>query len=183
MEIIENRLEGPILVRPTVHRDPRGFFAETYRQSVLAEIGITDEFVQDNHSRSGRGIVRGMHFQEGMAKLIRCSRGEILDVLVDIRRGSPSYGEWESFELNDDNLHALYCPIGFAHGFCVTSESADVLYSCSSYYEPGLEGGFAYDDPDLGIEWPEIELTPSERDANAPKLAEVEAELPFTYAA
>ena len=104
--------------------------------------------MQDNHSRSSRGIVRGMHFQPGMAKLIRCARGEIVDVLVDIRKGSPTFGEWEAFTLDDENLHCLYCPDGFAHGFCVTSEVADVIYKCSAYYDPSAERGIAYSDPD-----------------------------------
>jgi dTDP-4-dehydrorhamnose 3,5-epimerase len=179
---LPTRIEGPILIEPVVHRDPRGFFHETYRASTYAELGIADEFVQDNHSRSGRGIVRGMHFQLDMAKLVRCSAGAILDVVVDLRRGSPTFGEWEAFTLDDENLHQLYCPIGFAHGFCVLSESADVLYKCSSYYDPSLERGVAYDDPEIGIEWPaDIELLPSERDAAAPRLSEIEAELPFVY--
>jgi dTDP-4-dehydrorhamnose 3,5-epimerase len=183
MEKLKTRLEGPVLVRPEFHGDQRGFFVESYRRDSFAELGVREDFVQDNHSRSGRGVVRGMHFQEGMAKLVRCSRGTIVDVLVDIRRGSPSFGEWEAFELTDENLHTLYCPIGFAHGFCVTSEDADVTYRCSSYYDPGLEGGFAFDDPDVGIEWPEVELIPSERDAKAPLLREIEPELPFRYSA
>jgi dTDP-4-dehydrorhamnose 3,5-epimerase len=183
MQKLETRLEGPILVRPTVHRDHRGFFHESYRRSAYSELGIADDFVQDNHSRSSRGVVRGMHFQvgAGMAKLVRCSKGAIVDVVVDLRRGSPTFGEWEAFELDDDNLHNLYCPIGFAHGICTTSESADVLYKCSSYYDEGSERGIAYDDPDVGIEWPDIPLVPSARDANAPRLRDVEAELPFVY--
>ena len=181
MEVLPTQLEGPILLQPKVFRDPRGFFLETYRQTVLTELGIDDEFVQDNHSRSARGIVRGMHFQPGMAKLIRCPRGEIVDVLVDIRKGSPRFGEWEAFTLNDDNLRQLYCPDGFAHGFCVTSEIADVVYKCSTYYDPSAESGISYKDPAIGIEWPEIDLVPSDRDAGAPPLSEVEDGLPFSY--
>ena len=184
MERLDTRLDGPILVRPVVHGDARGFFHETYRRNVYAELGIGEEFVQDNHSRSRRGIVRGMHFQvgRGMAKLVRCAYGAIVDVVVDLRRGSPTFGEWEAFELSDENLHQLYCPIGFAHGFCVTSESADVMYKCDSYYDESIERGIRYDDPDVGIEWPEgIELISSERDAGAPRLAEIEDELPFVY--
>ena len=181
MERLETRLEGPVLVRPVVHGDQRGFFQETYRRSVYTELGIPDEFVQDNHSRSKRGIVRGMHFQPGMVKLVRCVRGGIFDVLVDIRRGSPTYAEWEAFELNDDNFHQLYVPDGFAHGFCVTSEVSDVIYKCSAYYDPSVERGIRYDDPDVGIEWPDVELVPSERDAGAPLLREIAAELPFSY--
>lgn len=184
-ERLDIRLQGPILAGPTVYRDERGFFSETYRRGVYSELGIPDEFVQHNHSRSGRGVVRGMHFQvgEGMAKLVRCARGAILDVVVDLRRGSPTFGEWEAFELSDTNLHSLYCPNGFAHGFCALSEPADVLYLCSSYYSDDNERGIAYNDPDVGIQWPDIELAPSERDANAPSLRDVEAELPFVYEA
>jgi len=173
VESIRTRLEGPLLLKPQVHGDARGFFVETYRRSAYAEAGIDIEFVQDNHSRSRRGIVRGMHFQPGQAKLVRCARGAILDVLVDIRPGSPTFGEWEAYELSDTDGAQLYCPDGFAHGFCVTSEDADVVYKVSTYYDPGTESGFRYDDPDVGIEWPEIELTPSKRDAEAPTLADL----------
>lgn len=125
-----------------------------------------------------------MHFQvgDGMAKLVRCASGSILDVVVDLRRGSPTFGEWEGFQLDDENLHQLYVPIGFAHGFCVTGDSADVMYKCSGYYDESIERGIAYNDPEVGVEWPQgIELIPSERDATAPRLSEVEAELPFNY--
>ena len=183
MERLKTRIEGPILLRPTVHGDARGFLQETFRRETFAQLGIGEEFVQDNHSRSRRGVVRGMHFQvgAGMAKLVRCARGSIVDVLVDLRRGSPTFGEWEAFELDDENLHQVYCPIGFAHGFCVTSDEADVLYKCSAYYDESTERGIAYDDPDVGIEWPDVELNPSERDANAPRLREIQDELPFRY--
>ena len=182
MERLDTRLEGPVLVRPQVHGDQRGFFVESYRRNVYADLGVSEEFVQDNHSRSKSGVVRGMHYQPGMAKLVRCARGAIFDVLVDLRRGSPTFGEWEGFELSDENLHQLYVPDGFGHGFCVVSDEADVVYRCSSYYDPQAEAGFAYDDPAVGIEWPsEIELVPSERDANAPRLADVKDSLPFAY--
>ena len=182
MELLATRLAGPVLLQPAVHGDARGFFVETYRRSVLAELGIDDEFVQDNHSRSRRGVVRGMHFQVGMAKLIRCARGSIWDVLVDVRRGSPTFGQWEGFELSDENHHQFYCPDGFAHGFCVLSEVADVVYMTSAYYDPSLEGGFAYNDPAVGIEWPEdCELIVSPRDASAPSLAAISDSLPFEY--
>lgn len=182
MERLETRLEGLVLAAPRVHRDGRGFLLESYRRSGWGELGVDGELVQDNHSRSVRGVVRGMHFQigEGQAKLVRCARGAIFDVAVDIRRGSPTYGEWEAFELDDERHHELYVPVGFAHGFCVVSEVADVLYKCSSYYDPELERGIAYDDPDIGIEWPpDLPLTPSDRDATAPRLREIEHELPF----
>jgi dTDP-4-dehydrorhamnose 3,5-epimerase len=183
MQRLPTRLEGPLLLEPRVLADERGFFCETYRRSVLAELGVAEEMVQDNHSRSGRGVIRGMHFQvgEGVSKLVRCSRGAIVDVMVDIRRGSPTYGEWEAFELTDENMRIAYCPIGFAHGFCVLSEVADVMYKQSRYYAGEVERGIAYDDPDLGIEWPLADLVPSERDANAPRLRDVQDELPFVY--
>ena len=184
MERLETRLDGPILIRPTIHRDRRGFFHEAYRRNVYSELGIPEEYVQDNHSRSRQGIVRGMHFQvgRGMAKLVRCGHGAIVDVVVDLRRGSSTFAEWEAFELNDENLHQLYIPIGFAHGFCVTSDVADVMYKCDSYYDGSIERGIRYDDPDVGIRWPEdVELVPSERDANAPLLRQVQDELPFVW--
>jgi dTDP-4-dehydrorhamnose 3,5-epimerase len=181
---LATKLEGPILIEPVIHGDARGFFHETYRRSVYSDLGIPEEFVQDNHSRSGRGIVRGMHFQVGdgmMAKLVRCARGAIVDVLVDIRRGSPTFGQWEAYELDDENLLQLYCPIGFAHGFCVTSEVADVMYKISGYYDDSTERGIAFDDPEVGIRWPDVELSPSARDASAPRLSEIADELPFVY--
>jgi dTDP-4-dehydrorhamnose 3,5-epimerase len=174
MRRLETRLEGPLLLEPTVHGDARGFFQETYRRRVLAELGVHDEWVQDNHSRSRRGVLRGMHFQPGMAKLVRCARGGIFDVLVDIRRGSPSFGSWEGFELDDETHLQLYIPNGFAHGFCVLSDVADVLYKCSTYYDPEQESGFRFDDPEVGIHWPDgLELETSERDRGAPLLSEL----------
>jgi dTDP-4-dehydrorhamnose 3,5-epimerase len=176
MRRLETRLEGPILLEPAVHGDERGFFLETARAGALAELGITDEFVQDNQSRSSRGVLRGMHLQPGMAKLVRCARGRIFDVVVDVRPASPQFGRWEGFELDDESHHQLYCPDGFAHGFCVLSEVADVVYRCSAYYDPGRERGFRFDDPAVGIDWPEIELVTSQRDENAPLLAELRDE-------
>jgi dTDP-4-dehydrorhamnose 3,5-epimerase len=180
--VIESRLGGPLLLEPRAFADERGFFMETYRRSDFAEAGIPEEFVQDNHSRSARGVVRGMHFQlgRGVSKLVRCARGEIVDVLVDIRRASPTFGEWEAFTLSDDNKHVLYAPIGFAHGFCVTSEIADVAYKQDAYYSD-LETEFAWNDPDVGIDWPLPldELRVSERDSRARRLAEIADALPF----
>src|SRR4051794_40994234 len=185
MERLETRLDGPILLKPKVFGDERGFFAETYRRTVYAELGIPEEMVQDNHSRSTARIVRGMHFQigAGAAKLVRCGRGAIYDVVIDLRKGSPTFGQWEGFELSDENFHIAYCPIGFAHGFCVLSDVADVMYKQSSYYDDELERGISYRDPEIGIEWPIPvgELIPSERDAGAPTLSEIAAELPFSY--
>ncbi len=180
---LPTRLSGPILIEPTVHGDERGFFVETYRHNVLEDLGVDGDFVQDNHSRSRGGVVRGMHYQVGLAKLVRCARGRIFDVLVDVRRDSPTFADWEGFELSDSNHHQLYCPDGFAHGFCVLSEIADVVYKTSSYYDPDLEGGFAYDDEDVAIAWPsEAELVASERDSSAPRLAQIKDSLPFVYA-
>jgi dTDP-4-dehydrorhamnose 3,5-epimerase len=185
MRRIDTRLEGPILIEPRVIGDERGFFSETYRRAVFAELGIREEMVQDNHSRSRHGIVRGMHFQigEGAAKLVRCARGAIVDVMVDIRRGSPTFGEWEAFHLDDDNMRMVYCPVGFAHGFCVLSDVADVMYKQSNYYADETERGIAYNDPDVAIDWPlpANELIPSARDASAPLLRDIEADLPFVY--
>jgi dTDP-4-dehydrorhamnose 3,5-epimerase len=178
MQRLPTSLEGPVLVEPVIHGDERGFFQETYRRGRFAELGIADEFVQDNHSRSRRGIVRGMHFQPGMAKLVRCARGAILDVVVDVRPGSQQFARWEAAELTEGNGHQLYVPDGFAHGFCVLSEVADVVYKCSDYYDPDAEGGFAYDDPEVGIAWPPgLELTASARDREAPTLAEIRERL------
>jgi dTDP-4-dehydrorhamnose 3,5-epimerase len=189
MEILPARIQGPILIAPSVFGDERGFFVETYRQQWHAAAGIPadEQFIQDNHSRSSRGVVRGMHFHvgDGVAKLVRCARGKILDVIVDLRRGSPTYGEWEGFELDDDSMRVLYVPVGFAHGFCVLSDVADVNYKQSAYYEPEIERGIAWDDPDVAIDWPlpKSELIVSARDSAAPLLRELAPELPFEYSA
>ncbi len=176
-----------MILEPAVFPDERGFFCETYRREWHAEAGIPAgvQLIQDNHSRSSRGVVRGMHFHigPGVAKLVRCARGRILDVAVDLRRGSPTYGQWEGAELDDERMRVLYVPVGFAHGFCVLSDVADVLYKQSAYYDPAVERGIAWDDPDVGIEWPlpAAELIVSARDAAAPKLAEIADTLPFRY--
>jgi dTDP-4-dehydrorhamnose 3,5-epimerase len=182
MRLIDTRLEGLVLLEPVVHGDARGFFVESYRANVWARHGVTDTFVQDNHSRSARGVLRGMHVSigAGQAKLVRCARGRILDVAVDLRRASPTYGEWESVELDDEHARQLYIPVGFAHGFCVLSELADVTYKCSTYYDGAIERGFRYDDPEVGIEWPaDVDLLVSDRDRQAPTLAQIADELPF----
>jgi dTDP-4-dehydrorhamnose 3,5-epimerase len=177
IERLDTQLDGVVLLQAQVIGDERGFFVETYRRSDLAEHGIAEEWVQDNHSRSRRGVVRGMHFQmgAGASKLIRCGRGQIVDVVVDVRPASRTFGRWEAFDLSDENGQMVYCPIGFAHGFCVVSDSADVFYKQSDYYAPGLDAGFRYDDPAVGIEWPlpPEQLIPSQRDATAPTLAEI----------
>ena len=182
MRALPTRLRGPILFEPVVRGDERGFFLETYRESALGAVGAESVFVQDNHSRSRQGVVRGMHFQPGQVKLVRCARGAILDVVVDIRPASPQFGQWEAFRLDDERHHQLLCPDGFAHGFCVVSEVADVVYKVSSYYDPSTEGGFRYDDPEVGIAWPEeIDLLPSQRDSEAPLLSQIKADLVVPY--
>jgi dTDP-4-dehydrorhamnose 3,5-epimerase len=187
MRALSVRLPGLVVIQPSVHPDERGFFAETYRHNWHGDLGIPSQrqFVQDNHSRSGRGVVRGMHFQvgAGVAKLVRCARGRIIDVGVDLRRGSPTYGQWEAVELDDESMRELYLPVGFAHGFCVLSDIADVVYKQTAYYDAELERGILWDDPEIGIEWPlpRDELTVSERDARAPRLSEIADELPFRW--
>jgi dTDP-4-dehydrorhamnose 3,5-epimerase len=180
-EVLPTKLAGVVLLEPAVHGDERGFFVETFSKEAWAELGVDAEFVQHNHSRSGRGTLRGLHFQTepGQAKLLRCARGRILDVAVDLRRGSPTYGEWEAHVLDDDRHRQLFVPVGFAHGFVVLSEVADVAYLVSSYYDPATEAGIAWDDPDVGVDWQVTEPLLSDRDRNAPRLAEIAASLPF----
>jgi dTDP-4-dehydrorhamnose 3,5-epimerase len=176
-----SRLEGLILLTPAKHGDERGFFMETYRADAWAAQGVPTDFVQDNHSRSRRGTLRGMHFQTspGQGKLVRVSRGRVLDVVVDIRRNSPTFGQWDAIELDDELGHQLWIPVGFAHGFCVLSDEADFVYKCTSYYDPATEAGFSFADPEVGIEWPDGELIYSERDRDAPRLSEIADSLPF----
>lgn len=187
MHVLGTRLPGLLAIEPSAFADERGFFCETYRGEWHGELGIAEHerFVQDNHSRSSRGVLRGMHFQlgAGVAKLVRCARGRILDVAVDLRRGSPTYGQWDGVELDDESMRELYVPVGFAHGFCVLSDVADVIYKQTAYYDPQLERGIAWNDPVVGIAWPlaRDELIVSERDAAAPLLSELEPELPFVY--
>jgi len=189
VRVLPTRLPGLVAFEPVVHGDERGFFCETYRGEWNETLGIAsgEGFVQDNHSRSSRGVLRGMHFQlgEGLGKLVRCARGRIVDMAVDLRRGSPTYGEWEAVELEDESMRALYVPVGFAHGFCVLSEVADVIYKQTAYYDPQLERGIVWNDPDIDIDWPlpESELIISARDAAAPLLRELADALPFVYRA
>jgi dTDP-4-dehydrorhamnose 3,5-epimerase len=186
-EILPIKLDGPKLLAPKVFGDERGFFVETYRRSDLMALGIQEEMVQDNHSRSSRGVIRGLHFTvaRGAGKLVRCARGEIHDVLVDLRRGSPTYGQWEGYDLTDENLRILYCPPGFAHGFCVVSAIADVVYKLDAYYDPATEREIAYDDVSVGVRWPiaEAERIVSQRDRDSPTLADIADTLPFMWTA
>jgi dTDP-4-dehydrorhamnose 3,5-epimerase len=181
MERLETRLDGLVLLAPQVHGDERGFFVETYRDEVWSEYGIPRDFAQDNHSRSRRGTLRGIHFQThpGQGKLVRCACGRVFDVVVDLRRGSRTFGEWEAVELDDERHLQLWIPVGFGHGFCVLSDVADFVYKCTAPYDPATEAGFRYDDPDVGVEWPDVEPLLSERDRVAPRLSAIEDELPF----
>jgi dTDP-4-dehydrorhamnose 3,5-epimerase len=178
---LPTKLDGVVLLEPQVHGDERGFMVETYAAGAWAELGVEAEFVQHNHSRSSRGTLRGLHFQTapGQAKLVRCARGEILDVAVDLRRGSPTFGQWEGHVLDDSRHRQLFVPVGFGHGFAVLSETADVSYLLSTLYDPATESGIAWDDPEVGVEWGVEEPLLSERDKSAPRLAEVAEALPF----
>ena len=186
MKSLPTNIPGLLVLEPTMHGDSRGWFQETYRQNVLADLGVADNFVQDNHSRSAKGVLRGLHFQVGdhpQAKLIRCARGAIVDVAVDLRRGSPTYGNWEAWQLDDERGLQMYIPVGFAHGFVVLSDVADVVYRCSDYYDPAGDSGIRFDDPDVGVEWPGAPHSVSDRDAAAPLLADIADQLPFTWGA
>jgi len=180
-EHLPTKLAGVVLLGPQVHGDERGFMVETYRRDAWAEAGVEVEFVQHNHSRSAKDTLRGLHFQTepGQAKLVRCPRGRIFDVAVDLRRGSPTYRQWEGHVLDDETHRQLFVPAGFGHGFAVLSDVADVTYLLSSIYDPATESGIAWDDPDVGVEWPVGDPLLSERDRAAPRLAEVSGSLPF----
>lgn len=183
MKILKTTLPGVKILTPDRYGDHRGFFAETYSRRVFAELGLVDEFVQDNHSFSvTAGTVRGLHFQappKSQVKLVRCGRGAIFDVAVDIRRGSPTYGQWVGEVLSEGNGKQLFIPEGFAHGFVTLEPNSEIVYKCSDYYAPETEGSLRWDDPDIGIEWPLTgEPVLSEKDGVAPFLADFES--PFT---
>jgi dTDP-4-dehydrorhamnose 3,5-epimerase len=179
--VLPTKLDGVVLLEPTVHGDVRGFMVETFSAGAWAEAGVGVEFVQHNHSRSSRGTLRGIHFQTepGQAKLVRCARGAILDVAVDLRRDSPTYGQWESHVLDDERHRQLFVPVGFGHGFAVLSDVADVTYLVSSLYDPLTESGIVWNDPDVGVDWQVSDPLLSERDKSAPRLSEVAETLPF----
>jgi dTDP-4-dehydrorhamnose 3,5-epimerase len=174
MKIIETELPGVLVLEPRVFSDDRGFFLETFHVTRYAAAGIPTEFPQDNLSRSVRGTLRGLHFQEphGQGKLVQVIRGAVFDVAVDIRRGSPTFGRWIGVELSDAAPRQMWIPPGFAHGFCVTSESADFHYKCTTLYAPEAERSIRWDDPQIGIVWPVREPILSKKDAAAPTLAE-----------
>ena len=177
-------LEGVYIITPRRFGDHRGFFSESYNERVFADAGIDIRFVQDNHSLSGTtGTVRGLHFQSpphAQAKLVRCGRGRIFDVAVDIRRGSPGYGRWVAAELSFENARQMLIPAGFAHGFVTLTPQVEIVYKCSDHYASDCDAGIAWDDPNLGIGWP-LSSTPvlSEKDARAPRLHEIDS--PFSY--
>ena len=166
MVIETTPLAGLLVLRPKVFGDERGFFMETYSRKVFHAAGITEEFMQDNHSRSVRGTLRGLHFQShpGQAKLVRAARGRVWDVAVDIRPASATFGKWHAVELSDEEKNMLFIPVGFAHGFCVLSDEADFIYKVSSLYDPATECGIAWDDPDLAVAWPVPDPLLSARD-------------------
>jgi dTDP-4-dehydrorhamnose 3,5-epimerase len=178
---LDTTLEGLVLIEPEVHGDERGFLVETFRDELWSELGLEMKTVQENHSRSGKNILRGLHFQThpGQAKLVRCLRGRIWDVAVDLRRDSETYGQWEGHELDDETHRQLLVPVGFAHGFCVLSDVADVAYKLSSLYDPETEAGIAWDDPGVGVDWPISVPILSERDKAAPRLSEIADRLPW----
>jgi dTDP-4-dehydrorhamnose 3,5-epimerase len=180
------RLEIPeiILIKPRVFADERGFFLETYKHTAFAQAGVPDTFVQVNHSQSAAGVLRGLHYQkhpQAQGKLVGVVRGEIFDVAVDIRVGSPTYGRWVGETLSSENHHLLYIPPGFAHGFCVLSEAADVIYQVTTEYAPDFDRGLLWNDPEIGIAWPIENPALSPKDAAQPRLRE--ADNNFVYQA
>lgn len=172
--MIATGLPGVLLLEPKVFGDQRGFFMETYQAARYSDSGMPDGFVQDNHSRSRRGVLRGLHYQliQPQGKLVWVTRGAVFDVAVDIRRGSPQFGRWFGCVLDDVNHRQLYIPPGFAHGFCVLSDEADFFYKCTDYYHPASERGIAWDDPAIGIAWPLREVALSNKDQVNLRLAE-----------
>jgi len=178
MKVLPTKLAEVYIIEPQAFYDNRGFFLETYHQRRYAETEINCNFIQDNLSRSLRGTLRGLHYQleYAQAKLIQVIKGVVFDVVVDIRRGSPSFGQWVGVNLSEENKRQLFVPEGFAHGFCVLSEAADVVYKCSDFYVPEDEGGILWSDPDLAIDWPISEPLISAKDSRLPRLADVPPE-------
>jgi dTDP-4-dehydrorhamnose 3,5-epimerase len=183
IEVRTTPLPGVLVVTPKVHRDQRGFFLETFHKDKYRLSGIDLTFIQDNHSHSHKGVLRGMHYQlnHPQAKLITIVRGEIFDVAVDIRRRSPTFGKWTGVYLTEDNKQQLFIPEGFAHGFLVLSESADVIYKCSELYVPEDEHGLIWSDPQIGIQWPRSEPKVSEKDSSFHRLSEIPESLLPVY--
>ena len=167
-EFIKNEIEGLVVIKPTVFGDDRGFFMETFHKDEFAAAGITREFVQDNHSKSSKGVLRGLHFQteNTQGKLVRVIKGEVFDVAVDCRPGSKTFGQWYGVTLSEENKVQFYVPEGFAHGFLVLSDEAEFVYKCTDIYNPKAEGGIPYNDETIGVQWPEVdcEIKLSEKD-------------------
>ena len=180
MNVKKTSLEGVLIVEPKVFGDERGFFTETFNTRALAGSGIPEVFVQDNHSRSARGVLRGLHYQlqSPQGKLVHVARGKIFDVAVDIRGGSPHFGKWFGIELNDQNLFSLWIPPGFAHGFCVLSDVADVMYKCTTLYDAADDRGVKWDDPSIGIDWPVENPIVSSKDCQLTGLSHDRSDLP-----
>jgi len=180
MKVRETTLPGVLVIEPRVFGDERGFFLETFNTRALAGSGIPERFVQDNHSRSTLGVVRGLHYQlsDPQGKLVHVARGTIFDVAVDIRVGSPNFGRWYGVELSDENLLSLWIPPGFAHGFCATSDVADVIYKCTSLYDAADDRGVSWNDAGIGIDWPVGEPVVSAKDAGYAGLSDDRTDLP-----
>ena len=175
MNVIQTEIEGVLIFEPAVFGDKRGFFMETWSRERYAEAGLDAIFVQDNVSSSSKGVIRGLHYQypQPQGKLVQVLRGEVLDVAVDIRAGSPTFGVIVTCVLSEDNRRQFYVPEGFAHGFCVLSEMAMFSYKCTDYYNPDTEGGVLWNDPDLGIDWPIDEPALSDKDRVCPRLKDI----------
>jgi dTDP-4-dehydrorhamnose 3,5-epimerase len=175
MQVIETAIQGVVIIEPRVFSDTRGYFFESYNQRELTNFGIETVFVQDNHSLSQHNTLRGMHYQlsSGQVKLVRVVSGEVFDVVVDLRRSSPTFGCWYGVTLSSTNKRQLYIPVGLAHGFYVVSEQAEFLYKVSSYYDPQAERGLAWNDPSIGIAWPVAAPLLSERDQRHPRLSQI----------
>jgi dTDP-4-dehydrorhamnose 3,5-epimerase len=180
LKITPTRIPDVLLVEPQVFGDSRGYFFESWHAQKYADQGLNAQFVQDNQSRSHRGVLRGLHYQlqQPQGKLVSVLAGSVFDVAVDIRRGSPSFGQWVGVELSADNHRQLYIPPGFAHGFCVLSDTADFYYKCTDYYAPQYEHGLLWNDADIGIVWPGSEFIVSEKDRNSRTLAQLHDDLP-----
>lgn len=177
MQLVPTRIPDVMILEPVIHGDHRGFFLETYRREVFAAAGLDLDFVQDNHSKSARGVLRGLHYQlqQPQGKLVRVVQGEVFDVAVDLRRSSPTFGQWVGELLSEDNKRAMWVPPGFAHGFVVISEAAEVTYKCTTYYAPQHERSLLWNDPALGIDWPPLgDVQLSDKDRLAPVLANAE---------
>ena len=175
MKVSTTALEGVLLIEPRVFGDDRGFLFESYSRRKFEDHRIDVAFVQDNHSKSRKGVLRGLHYQEnnGQAKLVRVTQGEVFDVAVDIRKNSSTFGKWVGACLSGENHRQMVVPVGFAHGFCVLSDTAEVLYKCSDYYLPENERGIIWNDPDIGIEWPIDDPILSEKDKKYPRLKDI----------